>query len=322
MTNDERILVIEDDSEFGEVLREGLKLLGYESALATFPEQGLQLIQQAQAEGSPFTVASVDKMFEVGGRKRSEFPHGQGLVKEIKERYPYIATIMVTSQHHTPQEVLKLRDDYCVDQFMHKDEISDLNVLQTAIERATSRVERNISSGQIPYEPTVTPKRYTEPEVIMAKPVFGIPQRVATFACDVFMIMPFAEEFQHVYADHIKPVVEETGLTIKRGDAYYSGHVILTEIWSSLYSCQFVIAEVSGQNANVYYELGMAHTLGKTAIILMKRGDQIPFDIRGRRVIRYDDTLEGLLELEQQLRKAMDDLAEQAIFTIGTTERT
>lgn len=301
----EKIIVIEDNEVIAEILLAMFQEMGHRVQWAAMPEDAFEMIEQAHVSDDAFTVASVDKLFPVG-QLGDQFALGERVTRRIKRDFPYIATVMITGEPHTAQEILELRDDYGVDQFLQKDGIG-INALQSAIERATGRVNHHIATGQIRYE-TQTPSRYTQPEVLMCKPIFGVPHQVSVFDCDVFMIMPFSEAFKPIYSDRISPLVESYDLSIKRGDDFFSKHDIMTEVWSALYASQFVIADCTGHNANVFYELGMAHTLGKTAIMITQSIDHIPFDIRARRVIRYENTPEGLLRLEREMRTAIEQI--------------
>ena len=73
--------------------------------------------------------------------------------------------------------------------------------------------------------------------------------------------------------------------------------------YESAYSVEseVVIAEISSSNASVFYELGYAHALDKPTVLLARRGEVLPFDVSGYRVIFYDDTIGGKSEVEATL---------------------
>ncbi len=147
---------------------------------------------------------------------------------------------------------------------------------------------------------------YQREGYLEVEPMFGLPPNETTFQCDVFMIMPFAEAFASVYADHIKPLVQhELQLDIKRGDDCFSEHAIMREVWGAIFNSRLVLVECTGHNANVYYELGIAHTLGKPAVMITQNIDDIPFDLRHLRHIVYDDSEAGLSKLNNDLRNAI-----------------
>ena len=145
-------------------------------------------------------------------------------------------------------------------------------------------------------------------EALKLKPgelVFGKPSESSQFKGDIFMIMPFAAAFTGIYTDVIRPLVKELGLSITRGDEFTSANgVIMEEVWSALNNCQFVIAEITGGNDNVFYELGIAHTLNKPAILITQATtpEKIPFDIRHLRYIQYDNTAAGGAKLRDDLK--------------------
>lgn len=154
--------------------------------------------------------------------------------------------------------------------------------------------------------------------LLQVRPLWGEPTRRSQFQSDIFMIMPFRERFNQVYENIVIPTAAELNLTIKRGDDFASTRgSIMQEVWSALNACRLVIAEVTDINANVYYELGIAHTLGKPTILITQQTDfeQVPFDIRHLRFIVYNDTIEGGQKLEEELKNTivwlLNDLDEQ-----------
>ncbi len=62
-------------------------------------------------------------------------------------------------------------------------------------------------------------------------------------------------------------------------------------------------------NANVFYELGYAHALGKPTILLAQRDSKLPFDIQSFRVVFYNDSIGGKVEVERNLKKHLEAIA-------------
>jgi WXG100 protein secretion system (Wss), protein YukD len=140
---------------------------------------------------------------------------------------------------------------------------------------------------------------------LLVKPIFGAPAEHAQCRCDAFMVMPFSDQFQSIYDDYIKPVIESFSLSILRGDDLFTTHNVIEDIWSALARSRFVIADCTGRNANVFYELGIAHTLGKPVILLAQAAADLPFDIQGRRAILYEDRSGGLTLLQRKLKESV-----------------
>jgi hypothetical protein len=135
--------------------------------------------------------------------------------------------------------------------------------------------------------------------------IFGQPSLEEAFQCDVFMIMPFMADFEPLYRKVVSPTVTGLGLTIKRGDDPFSKHEIMHEIWSMLNACKLVIADCTGRNANVFYELGIAHAIGKPVIMLTQNLNELPFDVQGRRAIEYSTNFHEIDSFKAKLTTAI-----------------
>lgn len=116
--------------------------------------------------------------------------------------------------------------------------------------------------------------------------MFGKRPPIDRHSC--FVLMPFASELRPVY-DAIRETVErEHNLSCRRADDIYSDGVIIHEIWEHICSAHLIVADATGRNANVLYEVGLAHALSKPVVVLAQDLADLPFDIRHRRVIVYD----------------------------------
>ena len=102
------------------------------------------------------------------------------------------------------------------------------------------------------------------------------------------MLMPFGGWFDQYYEAIFKPAVEDAGLSPKRADDLYRPGTIVNDIWSYTQSARILIADLTGRNPNVFYELGLAHALAKPVILVTESIDQVPFDLRALRILEYD----------------------------------
>lgn len=103
-----------------------------------------------------------------------------------------------------------------------------------------------------------------------------------------FTIMPFGGWFDDYYETVYKPAIEAAGLKPCRADDLYRPSTIVTDIWSYTQSAKLVLADLSGKNPNVFYELGLAHALAKPAILITESIEDVPFDLRALRVLEYN----------------------------------
>jgi hypothetical protein len=103
-----------------------------------------------------------------------------------------------------------------------------------------------------------------------------------------FVIMPFDSLFKIQYERVIRPAIEDLGFKCVRGDEIYSKPNIMADIWRCLRSTRLVVAELTGRNANVFYEVGLAHAIGKPIILLTRDENDVPFDLKALRYCYYD----------------------------------
>jgi len=117
-----------------------------------------------------------------------------------------------------------------------------------------------------------------------------------------FVIMPFEQDLDELYEQVIKPVVEKCGLTCKRADEIKSTREVMDDIVESICRARVIVADLTWQNPNVFYELGIAHTLGKETILISQRAiTTIPFDLYHIRRIEYENTAPGGQKLKRDL---------------------
>ena len=74
---------------------------------------------------------------------------------------------------------------------------------------------------------------------------------------------------------------------------------ITKEIVTSLYTADLVVADLTGHNPNVFYELGLAHSAGTPTVMITQEIDELPFDLNTYRVHPYEATDKGLRELSE-----------------------
>src|SRR5262249_36599906 len=89
-----------------------------------------------------------------------------------------------------------------------------------------------------------------------------------------------------------------------RADAISRSGSITAEIWRHVNEAMCVIADLSGRNANVFYEIGLAHALGKPVVLLSRDASDVPFDLRHLRIVQYDHGA-GLKAIRSQLLSAI-----------------
>ena len=111
----------------------------------------------------------------------------------------------------------------------------------------------------------------------------------ATDTC--FVMEPFAAPYGDYYEKIYKPAIVKAGLHPVRADAEIFGTgKIIDQVWRGINAARVLVAELTTRNANVFYELGLAHALKKPVVLVSSNEDDVPFDLHHIRVIYYDVT--------------------------------
>lgn len=123
-----------------------------------------------------------------------------------------------------------------------------------------------------------------------------------------FMLMPFNEYFDKIYKHLIYPTITEAGLKSLRADEIFSPGSIMEQIRSAIQQSRICIADLTGRNPNVLYELGIAQTLGKPIILMTQDISDVPFDLKHMRVILYSLDFKGIESARKNLSMALQSV--------------
>jgi hypothetical protein len=135
-----------------------------------------------------------------------------------------------------------------------------------------------------------------------------------------FTIMPFGEWFDDYYADLYCPAIKAAGLDPKRADDLYRPSTIVNDIWEYTQTAKVILADLTGKNPNVFYELGLAHALAKPAILITESINDVPFDLRSLRVIEYDKNQPDWgAALQSSITKSIQEVAQSPLESVLPT---
>jgi hypothetical protein len=140
--------------------------------------------------------------------------------------------------------------------------------------------ERAATSGDVP-------RGTTPPEQIPAPTISRTP-RVREFLDTCFVMMPFGPWFDRYYQEIYAPAIREAGFEPVRADELFTTGSVVEQIWDQIEKAKLLLADLSGKNANVFYELGLAHAARKPVVFTSSNTEDVPFDLRHLRVIVYD----------------------------------
>ena len=126
--------------------------------------------------------------------------------------------------------------------------------------------------------------------------------------------MPFSEtescseeKWEEIYKHLFKKTIEEAGYACECSSPIKGG-AIINDIIQQLDTAEIVLADLTDSNANVFYELGIRHTLSRRTIMVAQKGQDLPFDIGGYGVIFYSPNLPGIENFENKIQERIKEI--------------
>lgn len=140
---------------------------------------------------------------------------------------------------------------------------------------------------------------------------------------NAFVIMPFSKDFDDVYNLGIKETAKERGVNAFRLDEQLFEEGMLERIYKEIQESDFIIADLSDKNPNVFYELGFAHALDKLCLLVTNNVDNIPFDLKHKRHIVYGTSINYLKkQLSSNIEWAVNEIQNRKNNPFKITLRT
>ena len=118
----------------------------------------------------------------------------------------------------------------------------------------------------------------------------------------IFVLTPFNNYAWKSYKA-IQDTTSEFGFRAIRGDEEYIEGDIFPQIIKNIINARIIIANITGRNPNVFYELGIAHMLDKPIIIISEFGEKVEFDIKSKYILFYENVDQLKSKLNREISK-------------------
>jgi hypothetical protein len=165
------------------------------------------------------------------------------------------------------------------------------------------------SPGTLPNQLIAFLKAVEEQMSTLPKPdfAFGYPLKVPVRKLDdrrpCYAVMPYSMPWSLPVKTAIITAAANCGFDCEvTGDLPTPGKIV-DQIWQGIRRADAVIVDITGNNPNVFYELGLAHALGKEVILLAQGSQDLPFDLKTTRYLTYDPA--NLKDLERSIENAL-----------------
>lgn len=152
-----------------------------------------------------------------------------------------------------------------------------------------------------PHLPSELELMYITPKVFDKKDV-----EVQDNLCAI--LMPFEQDWSDDMLKVYQSIVKRKGMDWWRSDFDWGVGQLMQQIWEGINRARVIIADCTGRNPNVFYELGIAHTLGKDVFICTQDKNDIPFDLRHITYFEYNTRPAGITALKKRISLYLDTL--------------
>lgn len=143
-------------------------------------------------------------------------------------------------------------------------------------------------------------------KIIFSPSVFEVPD--GGVESDLIAVMtPFTPQFESVFGA-ITSAANQAGFRTLRAKDIWQHSAVIQDVFSLIFRAHIVVCDFTGKNPNVFYEAGIAHTLGKHVVPITQSEQDIPFDLRHHRYLSYLGNTEGLNELRNALTQRFQSL--------------
>lgn len=123
----------------------------------------------------------------------------------------------------------------------------------------------------------------------------------------VSVMMPFGKEFDPVLTA-LQKSATGIGLRCVRADDIWVHHHVIQDIVDLIAKAKVVVCDCTGKNPNVFYEIGIAHSLGKDVILITQSKADVPFDLQHLRYVSYLPNNEGMIKLTKAVQDRLKTL--------------
>jgi hypothetical protein len=167
----------------------------------------------------------------------------------------------------------------------------NLDVVLDYVARVSGSAGENVSTAPV----------IQDRKIVFSPEIFQIPNDGVDETL-VSVMMPFGAHMNPVYSA-IKFAATQCDLVCKRADDIWDHSTVIQDIFSLIFKSTIVVCDFTGKNPNVFYEAGIAHTLGKHVVPITQHQQDIPFDLSHHRYAIYLNNGEGLQQLTMDLSK-------------------
>lgn len=272
-----------------------------------------QVVEKMRNEDIRLAIVNINLLVTSPGMPNDQL--GLDVLDLIYNEYPSLPRVVLTGDIQNIDTPFSRYSPLGVKEVLFKGQINNR-------ERLLEVVKRYISSS-----PISSPEKYDDGGVLVAADGYihahseqGVRQEADNTKekrqsvtsvrkrLDVFVLMPFAEEYTTFYEQVIKTTIEKMNLLCKRADDFFGPRRIMNDIYACIEDSKFILADFGGRNPNVFFEVGISHALGKSVLQLTRTLADVPPKLQSTRCHIYSDTVSGAEKLKPVLENTIKEM--------------
>lgn len=210
----------------------------------------------------------------------------------------FIIRQVLKSQQETMKKEKAMLDMY---RAHHERQLMEMNLRFSEAENRWRELNHLVVAGQLDAKFVDNDSTPIQPSNFLKS--HGIDPRTIKQKRDlIFVLTPFHDDLADEFLV-TQMVGKNVGFNVLRGDERATSGDIFPQIVRHIIEARIVIANISGRNPNVFYELGIAHAFDKPVILLANSKSDVPFDISAKRIIFYSNNKDLEINLSNMLTR-------------------
>jgi ATP-dependent Clp protease ATP-binding subunit ClpC len=197
----------------------------------------------------------------------------------------------------------QLMREFRTKQWSNADAVVDEDAVVAALSRISGIPEDAIRKGDtsaIPLPPAIPQEGVSKFERDQCSSILQ-GQGIQIVQNTSVVLMPYRKGFERVLEDAIRPALLIAGFGTRIVSDNFQPGLVANQVWEWIRTSEVIIADASGQNPNVMFELGLCFAAYRFPILLVRHDSELPVNMRALRYIAYTDTDEGLQKLKDEL---------------------
>jgi hypothetical protein len=117
--------------------------------------------------------------------------------------------------------------------------------------------------------------------------------------------MPALPEFELLYQSAVRPAFRKNEIDVSDAVVVFDSESLLSDVARYVRTMEVIVVELTTLQPELMYVLGLCHAMARCPILIVRKGEEVPFNLSALRCVEYESTREGLFDLRENLTRAV-----------------